>query len=101
MPELTFSFDAPLEANHVSSEDTQAQLDEFRQMPWIKPDYKAATLDALRKVERSGVGTVPLLRAFSQGCVQAKYLLLTEAGTAHTSTPTIRPLSSARNPPCT
>jgi hypothetical protein len=52
MPELTFSFDAPLEANHVSSEDIQAQLDEFRQMPWIKPDYKAATLDALRKVER-------------------------------------------------
>jgi hypothetical protein len=32
MPELTFSFDAPLEANRVSSEDTQAQLDEFRQM---------------------------------------------------------------------
>src|SRR2546421_1719654 len=31
---------------------TQAQLDEFRQMPWIKPDYKAATLDALSKVER-------------------------------------------------
>ena len=52
MPELTFSFDAPLEANHVSSEDTQAQLDEFRQMPWIKPDYKAVTLDALRKVKR-------------------------------------------------
>jgi hypothetical protein len=24
MPELTFSFDAPLEANRVSSEDTQA-----------------------------------------------------------------------------
>jgi len=36
----------------VSSEDTQAQLDEFRQMPWIKPDYKVATLDTLRKVER-------------------------------------------------
>jgi hypothetical protein len=52
MLELTFSFDAPLEANRVSSEDTQAQLDEFRQMPWIKPDYKAVTLDALRKVER-------------------------------------------------
>jgi hypothetical protein len=41
MPELTFSFDAPLEANRVSSEDTQAQLNEFRQMPWIKPVYKA------------------------------------------------------------
>ena len=48
----SFSFDAPLEANRVSSEGTQAQLDEFRQMPWIKPDYKAATLDALRKIER-------------------------------------------------
>jgi len=32
MPELTFSFDVPLEATRVSSEDTQAQLDEFRQM---------------------------------------------------------------------
>ena len=85
MPELTFSFDAPLEANHVSSEDTQAQLDEFRQMPWIKPDYKAATLDALRMVERYWR--------------QAEYLLLTEAGTAHISTLTIRPPSSARNPP--
>jgi hypothetical protein len=52
MPELTFSFDVPLEANHVLCEDTQAQLDEFRQMPWIKPDYKAVTLDAFRKVER-------------------------------------------------
>ena len=31
MLELTFSFDAPLEANGVSSEDTQAQLDEFHQ----------------------------------------------------------------------
>jgi len=51
MLELTFGFDAPLEANRVSSEDTQAQLDEFRQILWIKPDYKAATLDALRKVE--------------------------------------------------
>jgi len=43
MLELTFGFDAPLEANRVSSEDTQAQLDEFRQILWIKPDYKAAT----------------------------------------------------------
>jgi hypothetical protein len=33
MLELTFSLDALLEANRVSSEDTQAQLDEFRQMP--------------------------------------------------------------------
>ena len=32
MFELTFSYDAPLEANRVSSEDTQAWLDEFRQM---------------------------------------------------------------------
>ena len=30
MLELTLSFDALLEANRVSSEDTQAQLDEFR-----------------------------------------------------------------------
>jgi hypothetical protein len=52
MLELTFSFDAPLEANRVSSKDTQAQVDEFRQIPWIEPVYKAATLDALRKIER-------------------------------------------------
>jgi hypothetical protein len=52
MLELTFSLDAPLEANRVSREDTQTQLDEFRQMPWIKPDYKAVTLDAPRKVLR-------------------------------------------------
>ena len=39
MPELIFSFDAPLEANHISSEDTQAQLDEFRQMSWIKLEF--------------------------------------------------------------
>jgi hypothetical protein len=45
MPELTFGFDAPLEANRISSEDTQAQLDESRQMLWIKPDYKAVTLE--------------------------------------------------------
>ena len=76
MLELTFSFDAQLEANHASSEDTQAQLDEFRQMPWIKPDYKAVTLDTLRKVE-------------------------TEADTAYTLRSTIRPPFSARNPPCT
>jgi hypothetical protein len=52
MLKLIFSFDAPLGANRVPSEDTQAQLDEFRQMPWIKPDYKVVTLDALRKIER-------------------------------------------------
>jgi len=34
----------------------------------------------------TGVGTVPPLCAFGQGCVQAESLLLTEAGTAHTST---------------
>ena len=51
MLELTFSFDGPLEANRISSEDTQARLSGFRRMPWIKPDYKTATLDALRKVE--------------------------------------------------
>jgi hypothetical protein len=52
MLELTSSFDALLEANRISSKDTQAQLNEFRQMPWIEPVYKAATLDTLRKVER-------------------------------------------------
>src|ERR1700722_1412601 len=49
----------------------------------------------------TGVGTVPPLCAFSQECVQAEYLLLTEAGTAHTSRSTTRSPSSARNPPCT
>jgi hypothetical protein len=35
MPELpkpTFNFEAPLEAQHMSSEHTQARLDEFRQI---------------------------------------------------------------------
>jgi hypothetical protein len=52
MLELIFSFDAPLETNRISSEDTQTRLGEFRQMPWIRPDYKAVILDALKKVER-------------------------------------------------
>jgi hypothetical protein len=52
MLELTFSFDAPLEVNPVPSEDTQAQLNEFRRMPWIKPNYKAATLQ--RPASQSG-----------------------------------------------
>jgi hypothetical protein len=71
MLELTYSFDAPLEANRVSSEDTQAQLDEFRQMPWIKPDYKTAALDALRKVERYWRRYSPSDLHLQPGCVQA------------------------------
>jgi hypothetical protein len=30
----------------------QALLDEFRRMPWMGPDYKESTFDALREVER-------------------------------------------------
>jgi hypothetical protein len=52
MPELTFSIEPPLEADHVSSEDTQAKLEEFHQMPWIEPNYKQATLEAIQGVER-------------------------------------------------
>jgi len=52
MPEIAFNFDAPSEAKHVSGEDTQAQLDKFRQMPWIEPDYKASTLDGFPGFER-------------------------------------------------
>jgi hypothetical protein len=100
MPELTFSFDAPLEANRVSSEDTQAQLDEFRQMPWIKPDYKTAALDALRKVERYWRRYNPSDLHLQPGVRPGEYLLLTEAGTVHTSMSIIRSPSLARNSPC-
>jgi hypothetical protein len=89
MPEVTFSFDAPLEANRVSNEDTRAQLDDGS-----SPTTRRQTLDALRKAER-------YWGAFSQGCVQAEPLLLTGAGTTYTSTLTTRSLSSARNPLCT
>ena len=44
MRDLAFNFDPPAEAQHVSSELTQAKLDEFRQMPWIEPDLKQTTL---------------------------------------------------------
>jgi len=30
----------------------QAKLEEFRQMPWIEPNYKETTLDGLKVVER-------------------------------------------------
>jgi hypothetical protein len=35
-----------------SSKQTQAKLDEFRQMPQIQPDYEKATLEGLQVVER-------------------------------------------------
>ena len=81
MLELTFSFDTLLEANRVSSEDTQAQLDEFRQMLRIKPNYKAATLDALRKVERHWRRYSPSALRLQSGVRSGRISLLTEAGT--------------------
>lgn len=44
---LAFTFDPAVDANPISSEHTQTQLDEFRQMPWMEPDYKQMTLDLL------------------------------------------------------
>src|SRR2546421_2163253 len=45
----------------------------------------------LRRSRDTGVGIVPPLYVFSQGCVQAKSLLLTKGGIIHTSTSIIRP----------
>jgi hypothetical protein len=50
--EVAFNFDPPPQANPVASEDTQAQLDEFRQMPWLEPNYEEGTVELLRVVER-------------------------------------------------
>jgi hypothetical protein len=66
MRDLAFNFDPPPEAQHVSSELTQAKLDEFRQMPWIEPDLKQTTLEGLQVVERywrrySPSGSAPLV----------------------------------------
>lgn len=102
MRDLAFNFDAPPEAQHVSSELTQAKLDEFRQMPWIEPDLKQTTLEGLQVVERywrrySPSGSAPPVWI----CLWATLFLTLEAGTAATSTSTTGTPCSARNAPCT
>jgi hypothetical protein len=59
--EISLKFDAPLDAKHVSSEQTLAKLDEFRQMPWIEPNYEETTLEGLKVVERYWHRYSPLL----------------------------------------
>ena len=39
-------------AGDSPGEETRVGALEFRQTPWIKPDYKTVTLDALGKIER-------------------------------------------------
>src|SRR2546421_5480445 len=102
MPELTFSFDAPLEVNRVSERRHPTSA---RRVPSDAMDQARLQGSNLGCFEEGreilGVGTVPPLCAFSQRCVQAEYLLLIETGTAYTSRSTTRSPSSARNPPCT
>ena len=100
MVELAFHFDAPVDAEHVSSEHTQAKLDEFLQMPWIEPNYQEATLIGLDGVERYWHRYSPSALRLQSGSPPA-HSFLTEAGTAPTSTSTTGQPSSARNPPCT
>jgi hypothetical protein len=52
MFELSLTFDAPSDPTSVLGEQTQAMLDEFRQMPWLEPDWEEATRIALQVVER-------------------------------------------------
>ena len=52
MVELSLTFDAPPDAPSVSGEQTQARLDELRQMPWLQPDWEEATRIAVQVVER-------------------------------------------------
>ena len=51
-PEVMFDFAPPVNATLVSSEETQARLDEIRHMPWIEPNYTATTVNNLQVVER-------------------------------------------------
>jgi len=51
MVELS-TFDSPPLATAVSGEQTLPRLDEFRQLPWLEPDWEEATRIALRVIER-------------------------------------------------
>ena len=38
MAKLSLTFPRPANATSVTGEETQARLDELRQMPWLEPD---------------------------------------------------------------
>jgi len=52
MAKLSLTFPPPAGAESVPGDQTQARLEEFRQMPWREPDWEDATLTALQGVER-------------------------------------------------
>ena len=52
MTELSLTFPRPTDATTVTGEETQARLEEFRQTPWLEPDWEDATRTALQVVER-------------------------------------------------
>jgi hypothetical protein len=52
MVKASLSFPPPADAASVTGEQTQARLEEFRQLPWLEPDWEDATRNALQVVER-------------------------------------------------
>jgi hypothetical protein len=50
--QFSLTFDAPPNGAAVSYEQTQARLEEFRQMPWLEPEWEKATRNVLQVVER-------------------------------------------------
>jgi hypothetical protein len=52
MVKASLSFPPPADATSVTGEQTQARLEEFRQMPWLEPDWEDSTRTALQVVER-------------------------------------------------
>ena len=52
MAKLSLTFPPPADDTPVTGEQTQARLEEFRQMPWLEPDWEDATRDAVQVVER-------------------------------------------------
>jgi hypothetical protein len=50
--QLSLTFDAPPDGAAVSCEQTQVRLEEFRQMPWLEPEWGEATQNVLQVVER-------------------------------------------------
>jgi hypothetical protein len=51
MFEVSLTFDAPPDPTSISGEQTQARLDEFRQI-WLEPDWEDTTRTALQVIER-------------------------------------------------
>jgi hypothetical protein len=57
--QLSLMFDAPPDGAAVSYEQTQARVEEFRQIPWLEPEWDEATRNILqggREVQRTGIG---------------------------------------------